>query len=85
MELVQPRPDLFRVRVRPGASQAQQVTQLLFDDPCTEQGDTVLTTSDQIRDTATRMGDIGADEVMFYCWASDVSQVDRFAGALSGA
>ncbi|SNS87655.1 Flavin-dependent oxidoreductase, luciferase family (includes alkanesulfonate monooxygenase SsuD and methylene tetrahydromethanopterin reductase) [Streptosporangium subroseum] len=44
----------------------------------------MLTTSDQIRDTATRMADIGADEVMFYCWNSDVGQVDRFAGALSG-
>ncbi|MEU6715200.1 LLM class flavin-dependent oxidoreductase [Nonomuraea sp. NPDC046802] len=44
-----------------------------------------ITTSDQIRDTATRMGDIGADEVMFYCWASDVTQVDRFAEALSSA
>ncbi|WP_066374718.1 LLM class flavin-dependent oxidoreductase [Herbidospora mongoliensis] len=44
----------------------------------------LLTTPGQIRDTSTRMGDVGADEVMFYCWASDVTQVDRFAEALSG-
>ncbi|MFB4284710.1 hypothetical protein ACBJ59_56230 [Nonomuraea sp. MTCD27] len=44
----------------------------------------MLTTPGQIRDTATQMADIGADEVMLYCWAPDVSQVDRFAGALGG-
>jgi alkanesulfonate monooxygenase SsuD/methylene tetrahydromethanopterin reductase-like flavin-dependent oxidoreductase (luciferase family) len=45
----------------------------------------MLTTSDQIRDTATRMADIGADEVMFYCWVSDPAQVDLFATALGDA
>lgn len=44
----------------------------------------MLTTTGQIRDAAAQMADIGADEVMFYCWVSDASQVDRFAGALSG-
>ncbi|GAA1005045.1 luciferase [Acrocarpospora pleiomorpha] len=45
--------------------------------------DSMLTTSGQIRDTLADMGDIGADEVVFYCWAEDVAQVDLFAEALT--
>ncbi|MEV1178081.1 hypothetical protein AB0J09_57830, partial [Nonomuraea sp. NPDC049784] len=42
----------------------------------------MLTTPAQIHDTLAQMSDLGADEVMFYCWSADVAQVDRFAGTL---
>ncbi|GLX02295.1 LLM class flavin-dependent oxidoreductase [Microtetraspora sp. NBRC 16547] len=42
----------------------------------------MLTTPSQIHDTLVQMSDVGADEVMLYCWAPDVAQVDRFAEAL---
>ncbi|MFC7591442.1 LLM class flavin-dependent oxidoreductase [Nonomuraea antimicrobica] len=45
----------------------------------------MLTTPAQIHEATARMTDLGADEVMFYCWASDVSQVEQFAGALAAA
>ncbi|SDI20702.1 LLM class flavin-dependent oxidoreductase [Nonomuraea jiangxiensis] len=44
----------------------------------------MLTTRAQIREAATRMADLGADEIMLYCWAPDVTQVELFAGAFSG-
>lgn len=42
----------------------------------------VLTTSEEIREAAEAFAGIGADEVMLYCWSSDVDQVDRLADAL---
>jgi alkanesulfonate monooxygenase SsuD/methylene tetrahydromethanopterin reductase-like flavin-dependent oxidoreductase (luciferase family) len=39
----------------------------------------LLTTSAAISDTISRFGDLGADEVMLYCWARDPDQVDRLA------
>ncbi|TDD43100.1 LLM class flavin-dependent oxidoreductase [Nonomuraea terrae] len=43
----------------------------------------MLTTPGEISDTLAQMSGLGADEVMFYCWATDVAQVDRFAETLS--
>ncbi|EDY56776.1 MULTISPECIES: LLM class flavin-dependent oxidoreductase [Streptomyces] len=42
----------------------------------------LLTTAQQIRETADAYFGIGADEVMLYCWASDADQIDRLADAL---
>ncbi|GAA1303565.1 luciferase [Planotetraspora silvatica] len=44
----------------------------------------MLTRRRQISDAIAQMSDIGAHEVVFYCWAADVTQVDRFAELLSG-
>ncbi|GAA3507595.1 alkanesulfonate monooxygenase SsuD/methylene tetrahydromethanopterin reductase-like flavin-dependent oxidoreductase (luciferase family) [Streptosporangium album] len=43
----------------------------------------MLTTPGEIRDALTRLNDLGADEVMFYCWSGDADQVDRFAQSLA--
>jgi alkanesulfonate monooxygenase SsuD/methylene tetrahydromethanopterin reductase-like flavin-dependent oxidoreductase (luciferase family) len=45
----------------------------------------LCTTSGGLRDAVAAFGDIGADEVMLYCWASDPDQVDRVADAISTA
>ncbi|AYC39058.1 LLM class flavin-dependent oxidoreductase [Streptomyces griseorubiginosus] len=42
----------------------------------------LLTTPQQIRETADAYFGIGADEVMLYCWAPDPDQVDRLADLL---
>jgi alkanesulfonate monooxygenase SsuD/methylene tetrahydromethanopterin reductase-like flavin-dependent oxidoreductase (luciferase family) len=42
----------------------------------------LLTTPDAIREAVEGYTDIGADEVMLYCWTSDADQIDRFADAL---
>lgn len=34
-----------------------------------------------VRDAVRAFGDLGADEVMFYCWSTDPDQVDRLADA----
>ncbi|RSM60052.1 LLM class flavin-dependent oxidoreductase [Kibdelosporangium aridum] len=39
----------------------------------------LLTTPGQIRDTVTAFSDLGADEVVFYCWSPDIDQVGRLA------
>jgi alkanesulfonate monooxygenase SsuD/methylene tetrahydromethanopterin reductase-like flavin-dependent oxidoreductase (luciferase family) len=39
----------------------------------------MLTTAEAIRQAVTAFGDIGADEVMLYCWSTDADQVDRIA------
>jgi alkanesulfonate monooxygenase SsuD/methylene tetrahydromethanopterin reductase-like flavin-dependent oxidoreductase (luciferase family) len=39
--------------------------------------DGLLTTPSQIRSALTQFGDLGADEVMLYCWARDPGQVGR--------
>jgi hypothetical protein len=41
--------------------------------------DSMLTTPTQIREALTGFADIGADEVMLYCWAVDPNQVNRLA------
>ncbi|GAA0411862.1 luciferase [Acrocarpospora corrugata] len=43
----------------------------------------MATTAGQIRDTLTEFADLGADEVMLYCWAHDPDQVDRLADLLT--
>ncbi|MGK8522140.1 LLM class flavin-dependent oxidoreductase [Nocardia asteroides] len=42
----------------------------------------MLTTPEQIRATLARFGDLGADEVIFYCYGRDADQVDRLADVL---
>jgi alkanesulfonate monooxygenase SsuD/methylene tetrahydromethanopterin reductase-like flavin-dependent oxidoreductase (luciferase family) len=39
----------------------------------------MVTTADQIRGAIIGLADLGADEVMLYCWARDPNQVDRLA------
>ncbi|MEU9890844.1 hypothetical protein [Sphaerisporangium sp. NPDC051011] len=39
----------------------------------------MLTTPGEIRDAIARFADLGADEVMLYCYGRDPKQVDRFA------
>ncbi|MFC6937729.1 LLM class flavin-dependent oxidoreductase [Actinomadura yumaensis] len=42
----------------------------------------MLTTPAEIRDAITAFTDLGADEVVFYCYGRDPDQVDRLADAL---
>ncbi|MFD6188534.1 LLM class flavin-dependent oxidoreductase [Streptomyces sp. NPDC060275] len=42
----------------------------------------LLTTAREIRAAVDALRDIGADEVVLYCWSSDPDQVDRLADAL---
>lgn len=39
----------------------------------------LLATPAAIRDAIARFADLGADEVMLYCWARDPAQADRLA------
>jgi hypothetical protein len=39
----------------------------------------LVTTEAGIRDAIKAFGDIGADEVILYCWSTDPDQVTRFA------
>ncbi|WP_431043193.1 LLM class flavin-dependent oxidoreductase [Streptomyces sp. P1-3] len=41
--------------------------------------DSLLTTPEAVRETIDRFADLGADEVMLYCWSTDPTQVDRLA------
>ncbi|WP_232329351.1 LLM class flavin-dependent oxidoreductase [Nocardia violaceofusca] len=43
----------------------------------------MLTTPDQIRTVTKQFADLGADEVIFYCYGRDPEQVDRLADALA--
>ncbi|GII57699.1 luciferase [Planotetraspora thailandica] len=43
----------------------------------------MLTTPGEVREAVDRLTGIGADEVVFYCWANDLHQIDRFADALT--
>jgi alkanesulfonate monooxygenase SsuD/methylene tetrahydromethanopterin reductase-like flavin-dependent oxidoreductase (luciferase family) len=43
----------------------------------------LLTTAGQLRDAVAVYRDLGADEVVFYCWSADQSQVDRIACAVT--
>jgi alkanesulfonate monooxygenase SsuD/methylene tetrahydromethanopterin reductase-like flavin-dependent oxidoreductase (luciferase family) len=42
----------------------------------------LLTTTHQVREAVAAFAALGADEVMLYCWATDVDQVDRLADAI---
>jgi alkanesulfonate monooxygenase SsuD/methylene tetrahydromethanopterin reductase-like flavin-dependent oxidoreductase (luciferase family) len=42
----------------------------------------LLTTAREIRAAVDGFRDIGADEVVLYCWSSDLDQVDRLADTL---
>ncbi|MGW5574306.1 LLM class flavin-dependent oxidoreductase [Nocardia thailandica] len=42
----------------------------------------LLTTVDEIRSGMDQFGELGADEVVLYCYGTDAEQVDRFADAL---
>ncbi|MFE7539658.1 LLM class flavin-dependent oxidoreductase [Streptomyces platensis] len=42
----------------------------------------LLTTGAQIREAVATCREVGADEVMLYCWAPDPDQVERLAGAV---
>jgi alkanesulfonate monooxygenase SsuD/methylene tetrahydromethanopterin reductase-like flavin-dependent oxidoreductase (luciferase family) len=39
----------------------------------------LLTTAADVRSTVRAFGDLGADEVMLYCWSTDPGQIDRLA------
>ncbi|TWF76875.1 alkanesulfonate monooxygenase SsuD/methylene tetrahydromethanopterin reductase-like flavin-dependent oxidoreductase (luciferase family) [Pseudonocardia hierapolitana] len=43
----------------------------------------LLTTPERVRDEVRAYADLGADEVVLYCWATDVTQVDRMADLVS--
>ncbi|MER5647690.1 LLM class flavin-dependent oxidoreductase [Streptosporangium sp. NPDC002524] len=43
----------------------------------------MLTTPERIRDAIRAFTDLGADEVVLYCWARDADQVDRLAGLVA--
>ncbi len=45
--------------------------------------DGLLTTPARIRDAITAFKDLGADELMLYCWAPDPAQVDRLADVVT--
>jgi alkanesulfonate monooxygenase SsuD/methylene tetrahydromethanopterin reductase-like flavin-dependent oxidoreductase (luciferase family) len=54
-----------------------------FEDGLADQMSAALvTTPAGIRDAITGFTDLGADQVMFYCWATDPTQVDRLADIL---
>ncbi|MCP2315692.1 hypothetical protein APR12_001025 [Nocardia amikacinitolerans] len=40
------------------------------------------TAPDEIRTTIKQFADVGADEVMLYCYGSDPTQVDRLADVI---
>jgi hypothetical protein len=42
----------------------------------------LLTTAGEIRAAVDAFRDIGADEVVLYCWSSDPDQIDRLTDAL---
>ncbi|WP_067687529.1 LLM class flavin-dependent oxidoreductase [Nocardia jejuensis] len=44
--------------------------------------DGMLTDKDQIRTTITQFDDLGADEIIFYCYGRDADQVDRLADTI---
>jgi alkanesulfonate monooxygenase SsuD/methylene tetrahydromethanopterin reductase-like flavin-dependent oxidoreductase (luciferase family) len=47
-----------------------------------DMADRMLTTPERVREAVATFADLGADEVMLYCWATDVGQVDRIADAI---
>jgi hypothetical protein len=42
----------------------------------------MLTTPQRVREAVAAFADLGADEVVLYCWATDVDQIDRLADAV---
>jgi alkanesulfonate monooxygenase SsuD/methylene tetrahydromethanopterin reductase-like flavin-dependent oxidoreductase (luciferase family) len=53
-----------------------------FLDNAGDMADRILTTPQRVREAVATFADLGADEVMLYCWATDVEQVDRLADAI---
>ncbi|MEU0469809.1 LLM class flavin-dependent oxidoreductase [Amycolatopsis sp. NPDC006131] len=43
----------------------------------------MLTTPEQVREAAKHFADLGADELMLYCWGTDPGQVGRLADVVS--
>ncbi|GAB3582264.1 LLM class flavin-dependent oxidoreductase [Amycolatopsis endophytica] len=43
----------------------------------------MLTTPEQVREAAKQFADLGADELIFYCWGTDPDQADRLADVVS--
>jgi alkanesulfonate monooxygenase SsuD/methylene tetrahydromethanopterin reductase-like flavin-dependent oxidoreductase (luciferase family) len=54
-----------------------------FDDYADHVVAAMLTTPDGIRKAITAFGDLGADEVMLYCWSGDPDQIDWIADGIS--
>lgn len=44
----------------------------------------LITTPEGVRDAAAASADLGADELMLYCWSTDPDQVDELAAAVAG-
>jgi alkanesulfonate monooxygenase SsuD/methylene tetrahydromethanopterin reductase-like flavin-dependent oxidoreductase (luciferase family) len=53
-----------------------------FDPRAAGSAERMLATPAQIREAVAGFTDIGADEVMLYCWGTDPDQVDRLADAV---
>jgi alkanesulfonate monooxygenase SsuD/methylene tetrahydromethanopterin reductase-like flavin-dependent oxidoreductase (luciferase family) len=74
-----------QVNVALGPDRTVQAAQKAIDDYYAFLGDTrhvrdsLLTTPQRIHDAVTAFADLGADEVMLYCWADDPDQVGRLA------
>jgi alkanesulfonate monooxygenase SsuD/methylene tetrahydromethanopterin reductase-like flavin-dependent oxidoreductase (luciferase family) len=45
--------------------------------------DSMLTTPERIRHAIAAFAELGADEVMLYCWSRDPDQIDRIADTVS--
>jgi hypothetical protein len=43
----------------------------------------LVTTPERIRGQIASFGALGADEVMLYCWSSDIEQIDRLADVVA--
>ncbi|MDQ0382149.1 LLM class flavin-dependent oxidoreductase [Amycolatopsis thermophila] len=43
----------------------------------------MLTTPEQVREAAKHFADLGADELVLYCWGTDPDQVERLADVVS--
>ena len=44
---------------------------------------TLLTTEHQLRETIRVVEQLGADEVIFFTWSSEIEQIDRLAGLIA--
>jgi alkanesulfonate monooxygenase SsuD/methylene tetrahydromethanopterin reductase-like flavin-dependent oxidoreductase (luciferase family) len=53
-----------------------------LDSAANEMAERMLTTPERVREAVATFTDLGADEVMLYCWAPDVEQIDRLADAV---
>jgi alkanesulfonate monooxygenase SsuD/methylene tetrahydromethanopterin reductase-like flavin-dependent oxidoreductase (luciferase family) len=48
----------------------------------TDKAATLLTTEQQLRETIRVVEQLGADEVIFFTWSSEIEQIDRIAGLI---